>query len=88
MPVAPEAPRDSGHVGTGDRLDFGPLANRLGYTPRRAQIVVLRNFCEAFQPFEIKPAQYSILTVIERNPGRKQSQVCEALGSSAPIWSP
>jgi DNA-binding MarR family transcriptional regulator len=61
-------------------IDFGPLAERLGYVLRRAQIAVFRDFFAAFAPFEIKPAQYSILTVIERNPGLKQTQVCDALG--------
>ena len=61
-------------------IDFGPLAERLGYVMRRAQIGVFRDFFAAFAPFDIKPAQYSILTIIERNPGLKQTQVCDALG--------
>jgi DNA-binding MarR family transcriptional regulator len=61
-------------------IDFGPLAERLGYVLRRAQIAVFRDFFETFAPFDIKPAQYSILTIIERNPGLKQAQVCDALG--------
>ena len=61
-------------------IDFGPLADRLGYVLRRAQIAVFRDFFETFAPFDIKPAQYSILTIIERNPGLKQAQVCDALG--------
>jgi DNA-binding MarR family transcriptional regulator len=61
-------------------IDFGPLAGRLGYVLRRAQIAVFRDFFAAFAPFDIKPGQYSILTVIERNPGLKQTQVCDALG--------
>ena len=62
------------------RIDFGPLTDRLGYVLRRAQIAVFRDFFETFAPFDIKPAQYSILTIIERNPGLKQAQVCDALG--------
>jgi DNA-binding MarR family transcriptional regulator len=61
-------------------LDFGPLTSRLGYALRRAQIAVFKDFFAAFARFEIKPAQYSILTVIEHNPGLKQTQVCDALG--------
>jgi DNA-binding MarR family transcriptional regulator len=61
-------------------IDFGPLSARLGYVLRRAQIAVFRDFFAAFAPFDIKPAQYSILTIIERNPGLKQTQVCDALG--------
>ncbi len=80
MSAAPVTPRDSEPAEAGDRLDFGPLAGRLGYALRRAQIAVFRDFFEAFQPFAIKPAQYSILTLIELNPGRKQTEVCDALG--------
>ena len=34
----------------------------------------------AFEAYDIRPAQYSILTVIECNPGLKQSEVSEAPG--------
>jgi len=61
-------------------IDFGLLSERLGYVLRRAQIGVFRDFFAAFAPFDIKPGQYSILTIIERNPGLKQTQVCDALG--------
>jgi len=62
------------------RVDFGPLDRRLGYVLRRAQMAVFRDFFAAFEAFDIRPAQYSILTVIECNPGLKQSEVSEALG--------
>ena len=61
-------------------LDFGPLSERLGYALRRAQVAVFRDFFKAFEPFDLKPAQYSILTIIELNPGLKQTQVADALG--------
>ncbi len=64
----------------GAQIDFGPLARRLGYALRRAQIAVFRDFFSAFAEFDIRPAQYSILTIIEANPGLKQTQVCDALG--------
>jgi DNA-binding MarR family transcriptional regulator len=61
-------------------LDYGPLNNRLGYALRRAQIAVFRDFFDAFAEFDIRPGQYSVLTIIERNPGLSQTQVCDALG--------
>ena len=60
-------------------IDYGPLDRRLGYALRRAQIAVFRDFFSAFENFDIRPGQYSILTIIERNPGLKQSEVSEAL---------
>jgi DNA-binding MarR family transcriptional regulator len=61
-------------------LDLGPLPELIGYVLRRAQLVVFQDFFNAFAPFDISPAQFSVLTVIERNPGLTQSQVAEALG--------
>src|SRR5215470_16657850 len=61
-------------------LDLGPLPELIGYVLRRAQLVVFQDFFHAFAPFNISPAQFSVLTVIERNPGLTQSQVAAALG--------
>ncbi|HMK78006.1 MAG TPA: MarR family transcriptional regulator [Xanthobacteraceae bacterium] len=61
-------------------LDLGPLPELIGYVLRRAQLVVFQDFFQAFAPFDISPAQFSVLTVIERNPGLTQSQVAAALG--------
>ncbi|MBV8838597.1 MAG: MarR family transcriptional regulator [Alphaproteobacteria bacterium] len=61
-------------------LDLGPLPELIGYVLRRAQLVVFQDFFQSFAPFNISPAQFSVLTVIERNPGLTQSQVAAALG--------
>src|SRR5271157_4262422 len=61
-------------------IEYGPLERQLGYALRRAQIAVFRNFFRSFEGFDIRPAQYSILTIIECNPGLRQSEVSEALG--------
>ena len=61
-------------------IDLGPLPELIGYVLRRAQLVVFQDFFAAFAPFDIRPAQFSVLTVIERNPGLTQSQVAAALG--------
>jgi len=65
---------------TESRVDLGPLPGLIGYVLRRAQLSVFQDFFAAFAPFAIRPAQFSVLTVIERNPGLTQSQVAEALG--------
>ena len=61
-------------------VDLGPLPELIGYVLRRAQLAVFQDFFAAFAPFDIRPAQFSVLTVIERNPGLTQSQAAEALG--------
>src|SRR3954470_2715873 len=64
----------------GKLIDLGPLPDLIGYVLRRAQLAVFQDFFAAFTPFDIRPAQFSVLTIIERNPGLTQTKVAEALG--------
>jgi DNA-binding MarR family transcriptional regulator len=61
-------------------IDYGQLNKHVGYVLRRAQMAIFQDFIAAFEAVDLRPAQYSILTVIEANPGLRQSQVAEALG--------
>jgi DNA-binding MarR family transcriptional regulator len=61
-------------------IDLGPLPELIGYVLRRAQLAVFQDFFASFAPFDIRPAQFSVLTIIERNPGLTQTRVAEALG--------
>ncbi|MDP1541688.1 MAG: MarR family transcriptional regulator [Polycyclovorans sp.] len=65
---------------TAAAIDFGPLEDSVGYLLRRAQIVVFQRFFELFAKEEVRPAQYSVLTVIQHNPGLSQTQLADALG--------
>ena len=61
-------------------IDLGRLGDSVGYLLRRAQVAVFQRFFELFAEVDIRPAQYSALTVIERNPGLSQTRLAEALG--------
>ena len=61
-------------------VDYGELNERIGYLLRRAQVAVFSDFFQTFSDFGISPAQYSILTIIGRNPGLSQTEVADALG--------
>jgi DNA-binding MarR family transcriptional regulator len=61
-------------------VDLGPLIGLIGYMLRRAQIAVFQDIFRTFAEVGIRPAQFSVLTVIAHNPGRTQSQVSAALG--------
>jgi DNA-binding MarR family transcriptional regulator len=61
-------------------VDIGALTCLIGYMLRRAQIAVFQDVFRAFAELGIRPAQFSVLTVIAHNPGRTQSQVSAALG--------
>src|SRR5262245_7289585 len=70
----------NGAVSPAVKIDLGELSNALGYALRRAQLAAFKNFKDTFKGADITPAQYSVLIVIERNPGLKQNQISDALG--------
>jgi DNA-binding MarR family transcriptional regulator len=61
-------------------VDIGDLAHFIGYALRRAQIAVFDDFIRSLAEIDIRPAQFSVLMVVGRNPGLKQSQIGAALG--------
>ena len=61
-------------------VDLGPLDDSVGYLLRRAQLAVFQGFFERFATFDIRPAQYTALAAIERNPGLSQTRLAHALG--------
>lgn len=62
------------------RIDLGDLPALSGYVLRRAQFAAFSDFLKFFADTNIRPVQYAVLTVIDKNPGLKQSRVSEALG--------
>ena len=60
--------------------DYGVLNHAMGYLLRRAQVQVFQDFASYFEVFDIKPAQFSALELIDKNPGMRQSRLAEALG--------
>jgi len=62
------------------RLDMGALEGSIGYHMRRAQIAIFHDIIKAFADEDIRPAQYSALVLISRNPGQNQSEIAAALG--------
>ncbi len=63
-----------------EKLDLGELPLLSGYMLRRAQFAAFNDFLRFFDDLSVRPVQYAVLTVIDRNPGLKQSQVSGALG--------
>ena len=60
--------------------EFGPLSEYVGYALRRAQLKVFQDFIDSLAELDLRPAHFSVLTVIDANPGVLQSQACAALG--------
>jgi DNA-binding MarR family transcriptional regulator len=71
--------RSDGNGEGAAEIDLGPLPNLAGYMLRRAQLAVFQDFWRSYASFDIRPAQYAVLLIIERNPGLRQSQISTAL---------
>jgi len=56
------------------------LTDHVGYLTRRAQLWIFQDFRRTLGPLDIRPAQYSVLTVIGANPGLTQMALAHALG--------
>ena len=52
----------------------------IGYWLRRAQQTVLHDFTETFVPYDLRPAEFSLLMLLASQPGIKQSDAAEILG--------
>ena len=61
-------------------IGLGVLNGHLGYFVRRLQVWVFQDFVRTLAPLRIRPAQYSVLVVIETNPGLSQADIAEQLG--------
>lgn len=62
------------------RLRTDIVTDIVGYRLRRAQIAIFQQFAARFGAFELRPAEYSVLALIEANPGSKQIDIAKALG--------
>jgi DNA-binding MarR family transcriptional regulator len=60
--------------------EFGPLTEYVGYALRRAQLKVFGDFIDTLDELDLRPAHFSVLTVVDANPGILQSRACAALG--------
>jgi len=65
-------------------VDVGPLNDYLGYALRRAQMLAYADFIAALVDLDLSPGQFGVLTVIDANPGLRQTEVSSALGIQKP----
>ncbi|MCU0941947.1 MAG: MarR family winged helix-turn-helix transcriptional regulator [Hydrogenophaga sp.] len=55
------------------------LETLVGYNARRAALAVIGVFLRRMAPYELRPVDFSVLTVIAHNPGVTSRQICAAL---------
>lgn len=63
-----------------DEIGLDALVGHAGYAVRRFQIWIFQDFVKTLAAVDIKPTQYSVMTVIGANPGLTQMAVANRLG--------
>lgn len=71
--LAPASPGDTPEV------DTSYLETLLGYNARRAALSVIAVFLRRMEPYDLRPVDFSVLSVIAHNPGVTSRQICAAL---------
>ncbi|TWI55039.1 DNA-binding MarR family transcriptional regulator [Pseudomonas duriflava] len=56
----------------------------IGYALRRAQLKVFQHLITKLEAFDLRPAQFTALTLIEQNPGLMQAELARSLAIEPP----
>ena len=67
-----------------EEVDTSFLDGLLGYNARRAALAVIAVFLERMAPYKLKPVEFSVLSLVARNPGITSRQLCATLGILPP----
>ena len=73
----PPLPRDDGRPAA--PIDVGILPHLLGFNVRRAQIALWRDFGRTVGEGDVRPGMFSLLVLVERNPGIAQIDLANQL---------
>jgi DNA-binding MarR family transcriptional regulator len=65
-------------------IELGELSDLLGYALKRAQLRIFEDFLRCVAPLQLTPAQFSVLLLLDRNPGRNQTEIANTLGILRP----
>jgi len=72
------------HTSEAGALKLGELSELLGYSLKRAQLKIFEDFLHCVAPLQLTPAQFSVLLLLDKNPGRNQSEIAATLGILRP----
>ena len=67
-----------------EQLHTAHLEALLGYNTRRAALHIIGAFMQNMAPFDLRPAEFSVLSLIRHNPGITSRQLCAALNILPP----
>ncbi len=67
-----------------DSLDTSFLESLVGYNARRAALQIISLFLKRMTVHEMRPVEFSVMSLIQRNPGITSRQLCDTLGLLQP----
>lgn len=67
-----------------EEVDTSFLETLLGYNARRAALAVIDVFVQRMEPYQLKPVDFSVLSLVRHNPGITSRQLCGTLGILPP----
>ena len=65
-------------------MDASYLQSLLGYNARRASLAIIEQFHIDMARFDLRPVDFSVLSLIRHNPGITSRQLCHALNIQPP----
>jgi len=79
---------DGGANGNGDAVDYGPLADWVGFNLRMAQAAAFGAFSRLAKEIGTRPGRFATLMLIGRNPGISQTALSRANGRDKSSLTP
>jgi DNA-binding MarR family transcriptional regulator len=80
----PSQPASANAACAVEEIDASFLESLIGYNARRAALAAIDRFLEGMAPFQLKPVDFSVLSLIHHNPGITSRQLCASLGILPP----
>jgi DNA-binding MarR family transcriptional regulator len=87
-PLAARARPRNGVSARVEGVDYGPLAEWLGFHLRMAQIASFHAFASEVGEVDLPPGRFALLTLIGRNPGISQTVLSRAAGRDKSTLTP
>ncbi len=74
-----EAPAAASPPDPPDRVDASFLESLVGYSARRAAVTAMAALVQRLAPFDLRAVDFSVLSLVRRNPGITSRQLCQTL---------
>lgn len=84
MASAPRRARKQAALPEVGRVDTSYLEGLIGYNARRAALAVIEVFLDRMAIYDLRPVDFSVLSLVTHNPGITSRQLCTTLGILPP----